>query len=174
MVMTIQRLTALFTKGQYEEAFAECERLLNTSPDLTDDVLRARAFGYARSGDYENTVFDWEKILAGANANLSDYFQTGFYHLYIPQYAEAIVRFKEVLRIGEETGNDWFKSSVLFYLSYAHMEIGSLEDASRWMNILQDLSEEGGLILPQSSWCTYSQLREEIERRRFSGQKRER
>src|SRR6188768_1055209 len=114
--MVIPAIVTLIEKARYQEAFAACEELLSNSPEQTNEILRTRAYCYARSGDHRGAFSDYETIISGPNAEMRDYYSAAYHALYVQKYLKAEEWFLHVQRLGVEQDNDWFHSATLFYL----------------------------------------------------------
>lgn len=164
--MKLQEIKNLITQGRYDEAFEECSKLLQDPSEDTTEILRVRAHGYARSGDYFNAVRDYETIVDGGVGNVSDYYLAAYNALYIDEFEKSQRWFGKVLTDGENNSDNWFRSAVLFYLAFIRMQQSEFEEAANFLDLLQEGDSEIGLPLPGAGMCTRTQLRNEIERRR--------
>ena len=163
--MTIPEINKLIEQHRYEEAFAGCEKLLLEAPEQNVEILRTRAYGYARSGDYPKAVRDYETIINSSNAEMRDYYLAAYHALHPQQFLKAEKWFLEVLRQGEEQRNDYFLTATLFYLSYIQMQKGEYDEAIRYLDEAALHETDVSMPLPEVLMCTSESLRSEIKRR---------
>lgn len=162
--MEIQEIKALFSKSLYKEGFDRCNRLLAEQTSNYEEILRARAYGYARSKDYENAVLDYERLIRSPGCTISDYYLAGYHALFIEDYDRATEWLNVVLNCADESQDNWFTSAAYFYLSFTQMKLGAFDEALISLDRLSEIKVDGGLPLPNGQWCTYVQLRKEINR----------
>lgn len=164
--MDLKRIDLLGKQKRYEEALAECEKLLQETPEKKVDILRARAHVFARSGDYQHAVADRIAILEMGEATIRDYYRAADNAIFAGQFALAAGWFREVLRIGEEQNEEWFKSASYFLLAYAQMELGQYPEALTSLNAAIAIESDVSMPLPcMCGMCSPQQLGEEIRRR---------
>lgn len=69
-----------------------------------------------------------------------------------------------VLSRSDELQDNWFMSAAYFYLSFTQMTLGAFDEAQISHDRLSEIKVDGGLPLPNGQWCTYVELRKEINR----------
>jgi tetratricopeptide (TPR) repeat protein len=165
--MELKQIETLAKQKRYQEALSGCERLLREAPEKKADILRTRAHVFARSGDYQHAVVDWKAIIEMGEATIRDYYRGADNALFAGQFAQAASWFQEVLRLGEEQNEDWFKSASYFLLAYAQMELKQYTEALASLNKAIAIEADVSMPLPDMcGMCNSQQLREEIERRK--------
>ena len=164
-MMKLAQIRGLIEGRQYDEALRECDILLGETSETNLDVLRVRSYGLARSGNFYRSVEDHRTICASNEATMKDYYKAGFDALYAGEFATAIEWFQEVLRLGDEQNDEYFKSASLFYLSYAFMEVSNYKDSIHFLNQAVEIESDVAMPIPIVGMCHNSNLRDEIERR---------
>lgn len=167
--MSLQRIKSLTNKAQYDEALAECENVLKSGSDPNIDVLRQRAHIFALQDDYLNALRDEEAILATGDGALKDYYHSANYALHAGELEKSVHRLKDLLRLGEEQGEDWFKSAACLLLAYAYMELGNYAEAIHNVDSAMAVEADCAMPLPEVGMCSADQLKKEITRRKDSG-----
>lgn len=163
--MNLVEITALIKQRRYEDAFIECDKLLEEVPEQKYDILRTRAYAFARSGNYSMALKDHESLLEGGEARAGDFYQAAFDALYAGELVTAIKWFREVLLLGERDKEAYFKSATYFYLSYAEMKLGNFASAREYLNEAVTVEADVGMPLPEVGMWDHQQLLKEIQRR---------
>lgn len=166
IVMDLAQIEKLAKADRYEEALYACESLLRAGSVEVVEVLRARAYVFARSGDYARASDDREEVLNTGKATIADHYQAADQALKAGNVNLASRRFKEVLILGEEQGEGWFASAALFYLAYIEMERGNFEGALEHVDLVKASSPDCAMPLPDSGMVSLEDLENEIRHRR--------
>lgn len=162
--VTLTEIEALAKQERYREALDECEKLLELFP-CNLDVMRTRAYVFARSGDYNSALQDRKTILAKDGKQLNDYYLAANNALAIREFAQASVFLDELLSLGREQNESWFESAALFLQAYVQMELEVFKSALSCLDKAVDIDPDCSLPLPGIGYCTANQLRIEIESR---------
>jgi tetratricopeptide (TPR) repeat protein len=164
--MELERIELLARQNRYDEALAFCEKLLQGDQENTTNILRTRAFIFARSGQYEYAMQDFQTIFGMGEGAISDYYLAATHALSARQFTQAITWLEEVLRLGKEQQEEWFESATYFLLAYAQMELGQLPEAIMNLNLAVAVDADVAMPLPRRRGIySHKQLRDEIERR---------
>lgn len=163
--MKLEEVSVLIENGRYDEALTECENLLFNSPEQRIEILRVRAYAFARSDDFESSLKDHESIFQTEKATIRDFYLAAFRALYATEFEKSLDWFTEVLRLGKQQNVTWFLSATLFYLSYVQMQLRDYVKAIEYLNDAVLAEADIGLPIPEIGMCGNEQLREEIERR---------
>lgn len=164
--MNPSRIKSLADQGRYEEAFSACEELLTNSLANKAEVLRARAYVFVMQDDFESAIKDRESIIDNGDGLLKDYYLVAEHALYANQFDKAVAWFNDVLRIGEEQGEDWFKGATHFLLAYAQMELGKFDAALGNLDCAVAIESDIAMPTPIARLCDNETLRREIKRRK--------
>jgi tetratricopeptide (TPR) repeat protein len=162
----LKRIDKLAKEHRYEEALGECNKLLKEVPMAQLDILRMRSRIHARCNDFEQSLIDFSMIVETGEATIRDYYSAADCALSAGKFAQAASCYKEVLRLGEEQNETWFRSASFFLLAYAQMELGQFQEANQ--NLDSAIAAEANVAMPVPSMCgmcTHQQLREEIRHR---------
>lgn len=162
--MTLAEIEALAKQDRYDEALDECGKLIELFPcDL--DLIRMRAYVFARSGDYNSALRDRKKILAKDGTQLKDYYLTANNALEIRDFRQASDLLDKLLSLGREQNEFWFESAAFFLQAYALMELEEYNNALICLEKALNVDPNCSLPLPGIGFCTANQLRNEIESR---------
>jgi tetratricopeptide (TPR) repeat protein len=165
-----QRARALAESGKFDEALSQCDLLMTQTGEAQADSRRLRAYIYILKGEYEAAVGEREALIATGEGSLRDYYQLGENLLAIERFQEASQRLRQVLRLGDEQRETWFESAALLLLSYAEMQLGHIEEASRYLD--GAVAKDADCALPvRGRLITHHWLRQEIESRRGARQR---
>jgi tetratricopeptide (TPR) repeat protein len=159
------RVKRLVNQALYEEALADCGKLLSSDPEHKDKILRVRAHAFAGSGDDKNAVRDHELVINGGSPELRDYYLGAFRAISAEQLDKAVIWSEELLKLGREQKKIWFESATLFYLSYAHMKLGDYDRAIQYLDEAIRVESDIAMPVPEGM-CHHTHLREEIDRRK--------
>jgi tetratricopeptide (TPR) repeat protein len=165
----INEIESLIKRRNYIEALAECEKLLIEMPEEKLEILRTRAYAFARMKDYERALDDYETILETNEAAIRDYYLAAFRSLYVEQFAKTVIWLQRVLQLSAQQNDIWFVSASYFYLAYAEMKLGNPTEANNYLD--QAVKASPNIALPIPHLCgmfNHSQLRDEIERQQKS------
>lgn len=169
ILLKLEKIRFLTKQKLYNEAFVECEKLLNELPERKYEILRIRASTFARSGNYAGALQDYKTIIEDGEGTISDYYLAASRSLYAEQFAKAIMYFLEVLRLGEEQDDAWFKSATYFYLSYTQMELSNYREANDYLDEAVKQSPDIALPIPKvCGMLSHFELRKEIHRREMN------
>jgi tetratricopeptide (TPR) repeat protein len=166
--MNLVEIAALIKQRRYEEAFVECDKFLEEAPEQKCEILRTRAYAYARSGNYAMALKDHESLLEDGGVRAGDFYQAAFDALYADEFVTAIKWFHEVLFLGEREKEVYFRSATYFYLSYAEMRLGNYASAQKYLNEAVTVEPDVGMPLPGVGMWGHQELRKEIQRRESS------
>lgn len=158
----IARIKSLANKRNYSEALYECNALLQSGKIGSADILRARAYVYSRSGDFDSAINDYRAILESADAELRDWYLAADNALEAERYSDAAKWFSGVVRLSDLQGESWFHSAALFYLAYCWLMIGNSEDALNSLSLSSSMDPGIELYLPRLGMCSVQKLRGEI------------
>jgi tetratricopeptide (TPR) repeat protein len=164
--MELKHIKAIAEKGEYDRALTECEKLLRGPGPKKTDILRTRAYVFALSGDYGNAVKDRQAIMEMGEATVDDYFLAANNALSAGNVKRASVWLKEVLRLGEEQNETWFKSASLFLLAYSEMELRQFSNAHLSLSRAIAIEPACAMSLPGMGMCNHKKLEDEIRKRR--------
>lgn len=165
--MELEEVISFIDKRQYDDAIAACNALLEESREKKIDVLRVRAYAYARAGEYQHALEDYDRIFEDEGVEIKDFYLAGFDAIYAAQFEKALDCFLEVLRLSKEQKENWFLSATLFYLSYVQMQLNEYGKAVEYLNEAVLVEADVAMPVPEGGFCNGEQLREEIERRAF-------
>ena len=163
--MDFKEIKFLAEHDRYDEALEQCEKLFADFPESKADILRTRAYVFARKGDYPNALRDREAIFAMGTGGIRDYFLAGNNALFAGRFLQASNWLNEVLRLGEEQNETWFKAGSYFLLAYAQMELGNYSEADANLKTAMSVEPRCAMPLPGLGMCDESRLREQIRRR---------
>lgn len=155
---------------RYEEALSECDNLLKEESSSQIEILRTRARIFVGLDDYERATQDYLTIIDAGEGELKDYYLAANYALYAGKFGAAAAGFRELLRLGDEQNEIWFKSAAYFLLAYTLMELGQYREAI--MSLDNAIAVEADVAMPVPLACgmwSHQQLREEIKRRETQG-----
>ena len=161
----IREIKALADQGEFDDALTKCNFLLAQMPEMRSDILRIRAYVYSLQGMYEQAIDDRNELIGSGDGMLRDYYLLGDNSLSLGRFADASKSLQEVLRLGAEQNETWFDSAALLLLSYAHMELGRLQEAIQCLDQAIDKDPECAIPMPGQGMVSHQQLREEINRR---------
>jgi tetratricopeptide (TPR) repeat protein len=164
--MDLKQIKSLADQRRYDQALAECEAFIESIPENKADALRTRAYIFALMGDYQRALRDREMIIDMGEGTIRDYYRGADNALSAGKFTQAATWLNEVLRMGEEQNETWFKSASYFLLAYAQMEVRQYQEAIA--NIDRAVAIEADVAMPLpgiSGMCNQRQLREEIMRR---------
>ncbi len=160
----IVHIKALAEKREYAAALEACQVLLNRGREGKFDVLRTRAYVQARSGNYDLALADRRAIIDSGEAQLRDYFLAADCAMQNESFDTAIAWFVESLALGDQEGQQWYRSASLFYLAYCEMRSGLLERAMYSLNLAVSVEHNVSLPLPGMGMCSHERLSSEIRR----------
>ena len=163
--MDLDLIRALAKKDRYVEALNQCQALLSNPTIDEIDVLRVRAYVYARSGDYENALVDRNSVIESGNALIQDYYLFADNALSAGKFEQAAIWFREVIRIGEIEHETWFASGSHFLLAYTEMMLGKFDNAYVNADKAEALEADCSMPTPDGGMYSVSQLRELISDR---------
>lgn len=164
--MDLKTIKSLTEQKRYDDALAACELLLQEIPERTADILRSRASVFVRIRDYERALQDRQSLFKMGEGTIADYYLAADNALSARKFAEACGWLSEVLRLGEEQGETWFKAGAYFLLAYAQMELGQYKDAIATLDHAVAVEVDIAMPLPgMCGICSHQQLREKIIRR---------
>lgn len=165
MSMDLAQIERLAKASRYDEALSACESLLRGGETDAVDILRTRAYVYARSGDYVRASMDREAVLHSGSPTIRDYYYAADQALKAENLELAHRRFDEVLQFGAAQNEDWFRCASLFYLAYIEIEQGDYEAASRHIALVKASEPECAMPLPNScGMVSVKALEDEIRR----------
>lgn len=165
MAKDLKEIEKLIKEGRYDEALLECEENLEENSVEKVDILRAHARVLARCNNYERAIQDCEIIFEAGEGTLRDYYRAADYALSAGQFAQAAIWFKEVLQLGEEQNEAWFKAASYFLLAYAQMELGQHHEAITSLDGAVAVEPDVAMPIPSMcGMCSHQLLREKIKR----------
>lgn len=143
-----------------------CQRLVVEGGDNLTEKLRTRAYVFALAGDYESAQRDRTAVLEAEDATLPDLYQAAEVALKLRQLDTAARLFDETIRRGEKEGEEWFKSSALFYLSFLRMEMDDLDAALEITKRVKSIDAGCQLPVPGVGVVSIEELEREILKRK--------
>lgn len=166
-MMSLKKIEQLAKMGLYEEALIACDDLFKEQNFNKVDVLRTRAFVFARSGDYGSAVRDREAIIETGKGEIRDYYRAADNALSAGQLTKATIWFEIVLKLGKEINETWFKAASYFLLAFTQMELGSYDAALSNLQNAVIADPDVSMPLPHlCGMCGHEQLRNEILKRK--------
>jgi tetratricopeptide (TPR) repeat protein len=163
--MNLSEIEKLAKEDRYDEALAECDALLRSGVADSSDILRTRAYVYARSGQHSSASADYEEVLKRGDASIRDYYQAGDQALKAEDMELAFRHFREVLTLGERQSEAWFKSAVLFYLAFIEMNRKNCESALTYVDQARSAEPDCAMPLPGQGMVSVQELEARIRQR---------
>lgn len=160
-----KRIKSLADQGRFEDALASCDSLLEQSPGLKGEILRARAYVYSVQGRYDLAIADRRTLIESGEGLLRDYYQIGDNSMSAGLFEDASGWFIEILRLGAEQNEKWFESAALLLLSFAQLQLGRLQEASRYLDQAVSSDPECAMPVRGHGMINPDRLRKEIARR---------
>jgi tetratricopeptide (TPR) repeat protein len=158
-----RRVDLLVKQGLLDEALAQCDFLIVQHPEWRVDIIRLRAYTYARKGMYPQAISEREALIESGDGMLRDYFQLGDNLLSAGRFAAASESFQEVLRLGAEQNESWFESAALLLLAYAQLRLGQLQLAIVYLDRAVAINPESAMPVHGEGMLTHQDLRIKID-----------
>jgi tetratricopeptide (TPR) repeat protein len=156
----------IIKKEQYEDALHACEKMLETHPENTVDVLRVRAYAFARQNNYQQAIEDYKLIFKREDGAIRDHYLAADYALYAGEFTKAEIWFKKTLILSDEQNEIWFKAATFFLLAYTQMWLSKYHEAIINLDNAIAIDPDVAMPLPfVSGMCGHQQLREQINYR---------
>jgi tetratricopeptide (TPR) repeat protein len=157
-----KQIQRLIESERYDEALALCDQRLTEDCVADNDILRQRSHIHALIGNYESALADRAEIIRSSESKLQDFFQAGNAALSLKQFGEAEVYFSQLLKRGEEAGEEWFAAAAYFLTAYAQMMLGKTDEATASLLQAEAIEPACELPIPGRSMWSISRLRSEI------------
>lgn len=169
--MSLKEIKSLAEQARYHDALTECTKLFQDPQANKADVLRTRAYVFALSGDYERAIRDRETIFSMGEGTIRDYYLAADHALSSRDFAQTCAWLNEVLRLGEDQNEAWFKSAAHFLLAYAQMALGQYEEAIANLDRAVVVESSVAMLTPELGMCNQDRLRQEILKRQSNARK---
>lgn len=152
----------MISRKNFGDAIDACNAYLETAEIDRHLILRERSKAFSIMGDHAQALKDRRLLISEGTADLSDHFEAGFDALHYELYAEAESMFRDVLNMGKLQQQDWFETPALFYLIYATIRQGKLEEAKQLMEQLASIDRDIALQIPGVRICHINELNQEL------------
>ena len=161
--MNDQSIKRLIDRKEFDKALELCEERVRDGKDSTGNVLRQRAYLYARDGNYESALADRETIIESGEAKLQDFFQAGNAALFLCRFDRAESHFLKLIEYGSESSEDWFAAAAHFLAAYAQLRLRKPEEALSSVSIAAELEASCEMPIPHEGVWDIQTLRSRIE-----------